>query len=77
MSLDTLDKLCGALKCEPGELLERDNGEAAGLALVQQAVRRLPSPDAFHAARHFRIGATECGLHLRRWCAFIRRELRV
>ena len=24
VSLDTLDKLCGALKCEPGELLARE-----------------------------------------------------
>ena len=26
VSLATLDKLCGVLKCEPGELLERKRG---------------------------------------------------
>ena len=26
VSLLTLDKICGALKCEPGELLERKRG---------------------------------------------------
>ena len=26
VSLQTLDKLCGVLKCEPGELLERKRG---------------------------------------------------
>ena len=26
VSLQTLDKICGVLKCEPGELLERKRG---------------------------------------------------
>jgi putative transcriptional regulator len=30
VSLETLDKLCGALKCEPGELLAREPAKRRG-----------------------------------------------